>query len=306
MRGRDLLSIQDLSQAEVALVFEKAAAMKASRSKGPGEQPLAGKTVAMIFEKPSLRTRVTFEAAVFELGGRAVYLSPQDIQMGKREPVADVARNLERWVHGIIARTFAHETLVELAENANVPVINALSDLEHPCQALADIFTVLERKGDLRGLRLAYLGDGCNTCNSLMLLCPKVGMHVAVGAPRGYEPREEVTSAARELATRAGTILEITNDPFAAASGADVIYTDVWASMGLEQEREERLKVFPPYQVNAELLRHAKPDATVLHCLPAHRGEEITAEVLDGLQSAALDEAENRLHAQKALLSLIF
>lgn len=301
-----MLSIQDLSDAEAALVLDRAAALKASRGAASGERPLAGKTLAMIFEKPSLRTRVTFEVSVFELGGQCVYLSSQDIQMGKREPVADVARNLERWVHGIVARTFSHMTLVELAANAGIPVINALSDLEHPCQALADILTVRERKGHLRGLRLAYLGDGCNTCHSLMLLCPKVGMDVAVATPQGFEPREDVARAAREHATRAGTRVDITHDPVRAAEGADVIYTDVWASMGLEAEREERLRVFPPYQVNAELVRRAKPDAIVLHCLPAHRGEEITAEVLDGPQSAVLDEAENRLHVQKALLSLIY
>jgi len=309
MPNRDVLSILDLSRADVRRVFERAAEMKAERSSQTSAQagrPLAGKSVAMIFEKPSLRTRVTFEVAISELGGHPIYLSSQDIQMGKREPVADVAMNLERWVHGIIARTFSHETLVELAEHASVPVINALSDREHPCQALADVFTIQERKGNLRGLRLAYVGDGCNTCHSLMLLCPKVGMNVAVAAPKGYEPAAGIVAAARSEAAQAGTVVEVSDDPKQAVSQADVVYTDVWASMGLEQEREKRLKVFPPYQVNAELLRHAKPDAIVMHCLPAHCGEEIAADVLYGPQSAVLDEAENRLHAQKGLLSFIY
>jgi len=309
MLKRDVLSIEDLTDSDVLAIFERAARMKADRasqSRKANEMPLAGRTIAMIFEKPSLRTRVTFEVAIAELGGRAVYLSPQDIQMGKREPVADVAKNLERWVHGIIARTFSHQTLVELAENASLPVINALSDREHPCQALADLFTVRERKGNLRGLRFAYLGDGCNTCHSLLLLCPKMGANIAVATPRGYEPAADIVSAARRLATEAGTVVDVGNDPKRAVSGADVVYTDVWASMGLEQEREKRLKVFPPYQVNAELLRHAKPDALVMHCLPAHCGEEITADVLYGAQSVVLDEAENRLHAQKGLLSVIY
>jgi len=309
MFKRGVLSIEDLTNDEVALVFERAARMKADRSSGArkaDDMPLAGRTLAMIFEKPSLRTRVTFEVAVAELSGRAIYLSPQDIQMGKREPVADVAKNLERWVHGIIARTFSHLTLVELAESAAIPVINALSDREHPCQALADVFTVQEKKGRLRGLRLAYVGDGCNTCHSLLLLCPKMGINIAAATPRGYEPAADIVSAARRLAETAGTVVEVTDDPKQAVSGADVVYTDVWASMGVEQEREERLKVFPPYQVNAELLRHARPDALVMHCLPAHCGEEISADVLYGPQSAVLDEAENRLHAQKGLLSLIY
>jgi ornithine carbamoyltransferase len=284
------------------MIFDLARDLKAGEARSTN---LQGKAVALLFEKPSLRTRVTFETAVFQLGGHPVYLSSQDIQMAVREPVADAARNLERWVAAVVARVNHHSVLNELADNCSAPVINALSDLEHPCQALADLFTVREKKNNMRGLKLAFVGDGCNTCHSLMLLCPRVGVDMAVATPAGYEPEESVSEQARNAAEAAGTRLEITSDPAAAVRGADVVYTDVWTSMGLEAEREERLRVFPAYQVNEKLLAHAKKEAIVLHCLPAHRGEEITEEVLEGPQSVVFDQAENRLHVQKALLALL-
>jgi ornithine carbamoyltransferase len=302
LRGRDLISGADLAPVEVLMLFDLARDLKA------GEVRLSNlddKSVALVFEKPSLRTRVTFETAIFQLGGHPVYLSSQDIQMGLREPAADVGRNLERWVAAVVARVNHHSVLDELADNCSVPVINALSDFEHPCQALADLFTVRERKHKLRGLKLAFVGDGCNTCHSLMQLCPKAGVDMAVATPPGYEPEASVCEEARSAAEAAGTRLEVTSDPVAAVRGAGVVYTDVWASMGLESERQERLRVFPPYQVNEELLAHAEKDAIVLHCLPAHRGEEITEEILRGPQSAVFDQAENRLHVQKALLALL-
>ncbi|HIE03294.1 MAG TPA: ornithine carbamoyltransferase, partial [Candidatus Latescibacteria bacterium] len=244
----------------------------------------------------------TFEVGMYQLGGFAVYLAPGDIGLGKRESVADVARNLSRWVDGIMARTFAHRTVVELAQYATVPVINALTDREHPCQALACGLTMLEHWGDTKGRKLVFVGDGNNVAHSLMLLCPLLGMDFTIACPEGYEPKGGVLQKAELLARKYGTSVEITHDPHRAVRDADIIYTDVWASMGQEAEREKRLKVFRPYQVNAQLLSEAKPECLISHCLPAHRGEEITDEVLDGPQSVALDEAENRLHVQKALL----
>jgi ornithine carbamoyltransferase len=306
MKGRDLLSIRDLSVDEVWEIFRIASKLKSMPLEEQIKNPLLhGKTLAMIFEKPSLRTRVTFEVGMNQLGGHAVYLAPQDIQMGKRESVADVARNLSRWVHGIMARVFAHQTVMELAKYASVPVINGLSDLEHPCQALADVFTIYEKKGELKGLKIAYIGDGCNTCHSLMLLAAKVGADIVVGCPEGYEPDVAILTAARRDAKESGSKIAVVNDPFEAAEGADVIYTDVWASMGLEAEAEQRRQAFQRFQVNKELVDVAAADVIVLHCLPAHRGEEITDDVIDGPKSVVLDEAENRLHVQKAIMSLV-
>lgn len=306
MRCKDLLSIRDLSIEEIWDIFRIACEMK---SKSPEEQVrspvLPGKTLAMIFEKPSLRTRVTFEVGMNQLGGHAVYLSPQDIQMGKRESVPDVARNLSRWVDGIMARVFSHQTVLDLAKHATVPVINGLSDLEHPCQALADVFTIYEKKGNLKGLKIAYIGDGCNTCHSLMLLAAKVGADIVVGCPEGYEPDTAILTSARRDAKESGSRIEIVNDPIVAAMGADVIYTDVWASMGLEAEAEQRKQAFQRFQVNQQLVETAADDVIILHCLPAHRGEEITDEVIDGPRSVVLDEAENRLHVQKAIMALL-
>ena len=306
LRGRDLLSIGDLSPEEIDLVFSTTSLLKQGiREKRAQPSLLRHKTLAMIFEKPSLRTRVTFEVGMTQLGGHAIYLQPSDISLGVRETVADAARNLERWLDVIMARVFSHNTVTELAKHARIPVINALSDLEHPCQALADFYTIKEYKGELAGLKLAYVGDGNNVCHSLLLLAATVGTSMSVGCPPGYQPNAEVVAAAQKLAEESGAIIEITTDPVAAVRQADAVYTDVWASMGQESEKAEREKIFPPYQVNAELLKHAKADVIFLHCLPAHRGDEVTDEVMDGPHSVVFDEAENRLHVQKALLVLL-
>ncbi len=301
MKGKDLVSMGDLSRGEVERLIQRAQALKAEWKAGGHSPLLAGKTMAMIFEKPSLRTRVTFEAGMTQLGGHAIYLG-QDIGFGTRETIADIAANLSRWVEIIVARTYAHESVVELAQEATVPVINALSDHEHPCQALAALLTLYEHKGQVQGLKLAWLGDGNNVCHSLLLMCATMGVNMTVACPRGYGPDPGVVGWARRLAQESGSEIIITTEPVAAAKGADALYTDVWASMGQEKEAEERRRIFPPYQINQALVDLAKEDVLVMHCLPAHRGEEITAEVLDGPHSVVLDEAENRLHVQKALL----
>jgi ornithine carbamoyltransferase len=295
---KHLLSITDLSRSDVEELFRLAADGKARLKSGRHATPLAGRTLALVFEKPSLRTRVTFEVGMAQLGGAAVYLSAQDIGLGRRESVADVGRNLGRWVNGIVARTFEQATVERLARHAGVPVINGLSDHEHPCQALADLFTLWERGLDLARIRLAWVGDGNNVCHSVLLLAALVGTEVAVATPPGYEPAPAVLETARALAGR----VVVTSDVREAAAGADVLYTDVWISMGQEAERERRLEAFSRYQVNDRVLALAKPSTVVLHCLPAHRGEEITDAVLDGPQSAVLDQSENRLHVQKAVL----
>jgi len=305
LRGHDFVSMDDLSPEEVLRVLDTATDLKRRAKAGDRPALLAGRVLAMIFEKPSLRTRVTFEVGMWELGGHAVYLAPQDVQLGARESVPDVARNLERWVGGIMARTFAHRTVQTLAEHARIPVINGLSDLEHPCQTLGDLLTIRERFGHLDGLRVAWVGDGNNVCHSLLLGAAKVGMHVAVATPARYAPDPAIVARAREIAPASGSRIEVGTDAKAAARGADVIYTDVWVSMGQEAEREAKIKVFSGYQVNGALTAQAAARAVVMHCLPAHRGEEITSEVLDGPQSIVFEQAENRLHAQKALLSLI-
>jgi len=293
-----LLSIRDLDRKHVLDIFKLTAELKAKLKAGQRVSPLAGRTIALIFEKPSLRTRVTFEVAMVQLGGAAVYLSAQDIGPGKRESVPDIARNLSRWVDGIAARVFAHKTLEELARHATIPVINALSDLEHPCQAMADLYTLWERGIPLKGLELAWIGDGNNVFNSLLLLCALAGVRVRAACPPGYEPAPAVLEAARAL----GGVVRVTTDAREAAEGADVVYTDVWISMGQEAEREKRLEAFQRYQVNDTLLGFASPKALVMHCLPAHRGDEITDAVLDGPRSIVLDQAENRLHVQKGIV----
>ena len=295
---KDLLTILDLSADEVRYMYELTAGMK----DGSIRRTLLNKSIAMVFEKPSLRTRMTFQVGMNQLGGHAIYLTQQDIQLGGRESVGDVARNLERWVDGIVARTYKHETIVELARHASVPVVNALSDRAHPCQALTDLYTVLENKHDLAGLRMAYVGDGNNVCNSLVLLCSTLGVTLAVASPSGYRPSDDIVAAANDRGAGSGAELVFTDDPYEAVTNADVVYTDVWVSMGDESEAEERRRAFAHYQVNTELLRAAKKDAVVMHCLPAKRGLEITDEVIDGPQSIVFDQAENRLHVQKALL----
>jgi ornithine carbamoyltransferase len=302
LRGRDFLSIADFSTDELQLILDVAAKLKRGKFDETQTQFANGQTLAMLFEKPSLRTRVTFEAGMTQLGGSAIYLEGR---LGQREAIGDVARNLERWVDGIMGRVFSNKTLVELADNAGVPVISGLCDLEHPCQALADFQTIIERLGGVFGRKLAYVGDGNNVAHSLMLLGAKLGMRVTIGCPKGYEPAEAYVEQAKRDADKSGAAIEITNDPDAAVDGADAVYTDVWTSMGQEDEAESRRPIFAPYQVNAALMARAKPDALVMHCLPAHRGEEITNEVLDGPNSVVFDQAENRLHAQKAVLSLV-
>jgi len=302
---KHLITIADLSAEEVWQILNLAKELKEEWRKGGNKPILKGKTLGMVFQKPSLRTRVSFEMGMIHLGGQALYLSPDEIKLGVRESVPDVARVLSRYVDGIMARVFAHRHIEELAAYSRVPVINGLSDYNHPCQALSDLFTIWEKRGTLSGLRLAYVGDGNNVATSLLFAATKVGMDVALASPPGYELSEEVVEKGREFAVQSGSRVELPHDPFEAVRGADVIYTDVWVSMGQEAETEERLRVFPPYQVNARLVEAAKPDVMVMHCLPAHRGQEITDEVMDGPHSIVFDQAENRLHAQKAILALL-
>ncbi len=301
MRGRDLISITDISARELDDVLQTAMGLK-----DKGRQALlAGKTLALVFEKPSLRTRVSFHVAMRHLGGDCIYLSPPEVGLGERETPADVARVLSRYVDCIAARTFKTETVTELAEFASVPVINALSEGEHPCQALADLLTVREKKGGLRGLTLAFIGDGNNVANSLGLAAAMSGMHFRIASPEGFELGEEVAERAGRLAAASGGSVTTLRDPAEAVADADVVYTDVWASMGQEHEAAQRQEYFAAYRVDARLMGGAKRDAIFMHDLPAHRGEEVTDEVIDGPQSVVFDQAENRLHAQKGLLALI-
>jgi ornithine carbamoyltransferase len=302
-RHKDFISVHDLSLYEFNHLLEKAEEIKKRPQRFSTK--LKDKVLALIFEKPSLRTRMTFEVGMLQLGGEAVYLSPSDIQLGGRESVSDVGRNLERWVDGIMVRTFAHRIVVELAESTGIPVINGLTDLLHPCQAMADFFTLQEKKGSLAGLTLAYIGDGNNVCHSLMLAAAKAGSHMAVATPSGYEPQKEICSHAATDGEKTGYELLLTNDPQEAVTGADAVYTDVWASMGQEEEKENRAKIFAPYQVNSDLMSRAKQDACFMHCLPAHRGEEVSAEVIDSSRSIVFDQAENRLHVQKVIMLLL-
>jgi ornithine carbamoyltransferase len=295
---KHFLAATDLTRESTLQLFRLAADLKHRWKAGNRAAPLAGRTLALVFEKPSLRTRVTFEVGIVQLGGRAVYLSGGEIGMGTREAVPDVARNLSRWVDAIAARVYRHATVESLARHASIPVINALSDFEHPCQALADYFTLWERGIDLGRIRLAWLGDGNNVCHSVLIVGALLGTRLTVGCPPGYEPDARVQAMVRRL----GGDLTITPDAKEAVAGADVVYTDVWTSMGQEGEREQRLEAFSRYQINETLLGFAKPRALVMHCLPAHRGEEITDGVLDGEASIVLDQAENRLHAQKAII----
>ncbi len=302
---KDLLSIHDLSTKEINDILDLAKTLKAQLKNGEQHHLLKGKTLGMIFQKASTRTRVSFEVGMWQLGGAALFLNANDMQIGRGEPVKDTARVLSRYVDGIMIRTFSHDEVIELAEYASVPVINALTDLMHPCQALTDIFTVLEHKGTLQGLKMTYIGDGNNMVNSLLQACAKVGMHISIATPKGYEPDEAIVAEALTVAAVTGSKIEICEDPFAAAQNADVFYTDVWASMGKEIEQEDRREVFVNYQVNKELLAVAKKDAIVLHCLPAHRGEEISEDVFESEQSVVFDQAENRLHVQKAIMVLL-
>jgi len=300
MFGTDLISIHDLTSDQVAAILDTAIKVKANPE--DYEDFLSGCTMAMIFEKPSLRTRVSFEAGMTQLGGHAIYLGPSDISLGKRESVPDIARTLDRMVDIIMARTFAHQSVLTLAQYAQAPVINGLSDYSHPCQVLADFQTITEKKGDLKGLTLAYVGDGNNMAHSLMFIGAKTGVSVRIVCPKGYEPRADVLALATEDAKETGVAITVTNDLDAGVNGADVVYTDVWASMGMEAEAQARKAIFQPYQVNAALMAKAKEDAIFMHCLPAHRDDEVTDEVIESWQSVVFDEAENRLHAQKAVI----
>jgi ornithine carbamoyltransferase len=305
LKGRDLLSLKDFSGPEISAILDRAHELKQLQRRREPHRWLEGRTLAMIFEKPSLRTRCTFETGMTQLGGHAIDLAADHLHMGTRESVPDVARNLERWVDAVMARVFVHRTLEMLAEHSRVPVINGLSDLSHPCQILADLQTIQEHKGRLDGLKIAYVGDGFNIAHSLLFAAGALGLELHVATPPDYEPNEEVVARSRRTARQTGARIETYHDPRAAAEGADVIYTDSWTSMGQEAERSERLRVFPPYQVNRDLVALARSDVIVMHCLPAHRGEEITDEVMDGPNSVVFDQAENRLHAQKAILTLL-
>jgi ornithine carbamoyltransferase len=301
---KDFISIHNLSATEVSAILDLAADLKHKQRSNIKHEYLWAKSMAMIFEKPSTRTRVSFEIGMWQLGGLAINLDQEAIGLGKRESIGDVAKTLSRFADAILIRTFAHEKVVELAKHATVPVINALSDLLHPCQALSDIFTIKEKKGfaSMRGLKMAYIGDGNNVCHSLMFTAAKVGLNLVVATPKGFEPKEEIVELALKDAKKDGVQIDILNDPVIAASGADVIYTDVWASMGQEKETEKRRKIFSKYQINRELVKLAKPDYIFMHCLPAHRGDEVTDDVIDSPNSVVFDQAENRLHVQKAIL----
>lgn len=299
---RDLISIRDFTREEIEALFSLATDLKRRLKRGKSHPRLSGKTLALIFEKPSLRTRVSFEVAMTHLGGHAIYLAPQDIRLGARETVEDGARNLSRWVDGIVARTFEHAQVERLAQYTTVPVINGLTDLHHPCQVLCDLFTLHEKREKLKGLRVAFIGDGNNVCNSWLYGAAKMGIHFTVACPKGYEPHRDVFTKARAESEATYAVLEITHDAARAARDADVLYTDVWASMGHEEQRAKRMRDFKGFQVNQSLVNLAQKDVQVMHCLPAHRGEEITDEVMDGQHSIILDQAENRLHLQKAIL----
>jgi ornithine carbamoyltransferase len=296
----DFLSIADHSTEDLLSILRLAHILK----KDPSAYPdlLKGRSIALIFQKPSNRTRVSFETVIFQLGGNTIYLAPDDISLGKREPTADIARTLSRYVGGIVARVFAHQDLIDLARYATVPVINALSDASHPCQALADIMTVQEKFGQLKGLKLAYIGDGNNMTNSLMSICAKTGMNMSVATPGGYAPDREYVARARKCAMLSGARLIVTRSPAEAIDGAHVVYTDTWVSMGQEEDTTRRLRAFRGYQIDTKLAARANKDHIFMHCLPAHRGQEVAAEVIDGPHSVIFDEAENRLHAQKAIL----
>ncbi len=303
--GRHFLTLQDLMPEEITAVLELSRKLKEKQQRGEPHHLLEGKTLGMIFQKPSTRTRVSFEVGMWQLGGYALFLSSQELQMGRGEPIRDTAAVLSRYVDGIMVRTFEHEQVEELAAHAGVPVINALTDYLHPCQVLADLLTIEEKLGRLHGVKLGYVGDGNNVAHSLLLGCSRMGMEIRVGAPPGHGPKREVVERAKENSRRWGGQVLVTEDPIQAVEGVDVVYTDVWASMGQDQEKEARKQIFEPYQVNQQLLNQASAAALVMHCLPAYRGEEITIDVLEGDRAVVLDQAENRLHAQKGLLALI-
>ena len=305
LKHKDLISVHDLEIGEVALILDVAAKLKRKQKKGEPHQYLKGKTLAMLFSKASTRTRTSFEVGFFQLGGHPIYLSDDASQIGRGEPVKDTARVLSRFVDGIMIRTFSHESVIELAKYATIPVINGLTDLLHPCQALTDLFTIQEKMKVLKGRKMVYVGDGNNMAHSLMYAAAKVGMNMVCACPKGYQPDPKVLAEAQEDASQTGCTITVEEDVMKAVKGADVLYTDTWASMGQEEEHDARKKIFAPYQINAELLAAARPEAIVMHCLPAYRGEEITDDVIEGPQSVVFDQAENRLHVQKAIMALL-
>ncbi|MEG3069193.1 MAG: ornithine carbamoyltransferase [Syntrophaceticus schinkii] len=305
LKGRDFLTISDFTAEEIRLLIDAAHDLKRDLKKGIPHTILQGKSLGMIFTKPSTRTRVSFEVGMYQLGGYALFLSSQDIQLRRGESLPDTARTLERYLDGIMIRTFDQEDVDELAQYASIPVINGLTDIVHPTQVVADLMTVEEHQGKLAGLKLAYIGDGNNVAHSLLQICARMGVHMTIACPQGYEPDASVLQSARNDAAKSGVQLEVVDDPVEAVKDADAVYTDIWASMGQEKEQEKRAQVFQHYQVNTELLKGANEDVIVLHCLPAHRGEEITDQVIDGPHSVVFDEAENRLHAHKAIMALL-
>jgi ornithine carbamoyltransferase len=296
---RDFLTLTDLTAEELDALIKRAFELKSG--KDANACPLMGKSIGIYFEKASTRTRISFQTGIYQLGAQAIYIEPSELQLGRGETIEDTARVVSRYLHGFVIRTFAHKTLMSFAQNATIPVINGLTDLHHPCQALADIMTIKEKKGKIEGLRVVYIGDGNNVANSLIEAALLTGMDLTLACPRGYEPDDNVY----ETAVSRGARVRVMSDPLKAIKGADVVYTDVWVSMGQEQGAQEKKKAFKGFQVNKALISNAKPDAIVMHCLPAHRGEEITDEVIDSAQSVVLDQAENRLHTQKALLEML-
>jgi len=304
-KGRDFISLHDFSQDELSYMLDVARELKVDQKTGRSQPVLQGKTLGMIFTKSSTRTRVSFEVGIYQLGGHGLFLSGRDIQLGRGETISDTARVLSRMVDGIMIRTYSHQEVLDLAKFATIPIINGLTDLLHPCQVLADMMTIQEHKGRLAGLKLAYIGDGNNMAHSLMFGGAKMGLHVVIASPPGYKPDPAVVAMAQADAKANGGLVEVINDPLEAVKGADVLYTDVWASMGQEGEAEARKTAFEGYQINSDTLKIANQSAIVLHCLPAHRGEEITEDVIEGVQSVVFDEAENRLHAQKAIMALV-
>jgi len=297
---KDLISIKDLSAKEIMDIFSLTDRLKNNKAKF--SKALKGKTLALIFQKPSNRTRVSFEVGMFQLGGNSLYLSPNEISLGVRESIADVAKTLSRYIDGIVLRTFEHKNCLEMAKTASIPVINGLSDFSHPCQGLADLYTIREKVKGLKNITLAYIGDGNNVCHSLLFACAKLGVNMHVGSPKGYEPDLLVLNDSKSMAELNNASIKLFNNAFDAVRGADVIYTDVWASMGQEEESRKRREIFASFQVNANLVNSANKNALIMHCLPAHRGEEITDDVLDGKYSVVFDQAENRMHVQKAIL----
>jgi len=300
---RDLICLEDFSKEEILKLIDLS--LKFKKKKGKRLHDLKGKSIGLIFQKPSNRTRVSFEVGIWQLGGNCIYLGPHEIDLGKRESASDVAQTLSRYLNGIVARTFLHRDVIDLGKFASVPIINGLSDLYHPCQAMADILSVKEHFGTFEGLTLAYVGDGNNVCHSLLLACAKVGLNITVATPKGYGPNADIVSSAKNYANETGANIKVIESPQEAAKGAHIIYADVWTSMGQEEEKSQRLKVFEKYQVNKDLVSLADKNYIFMHCLPAHRGEEVIDDVIDGKNSIVFDQAENRMHVQKAILSFL-